>query len=216
MIAIKIQCGCGQRYAFEVEPVNGRLASPVACPVCGSDGTAAADEVIAQSLAAPAAPAGGVRVRVVAGPPRVRVAAPAGPAVAAAPSSNALLPGQIRRDQAEHEARAKIFWGDPPEEVIKFLMLQGVSVAEARDLVGAMFRERAKTIRRNGIWKLVAGTAMACIPIVFYLVCMNTGYLPMKLFAVTIMVGLWGAYQALKGTIMFLAPKSEPGDVAAQ
>jgi hypothetical protein len=50
MIPIKIQCGCGQKYAFDVEPVNGRMSSAVACPVCGADGTAAADAVIAQTL----------------------------------------------------------------------------------------------------------------------------------------------------------------------
>jgi hypothetical protein len=52
MIPIKIQCGCGQRYAFDVEPVNGQMATTVACPVCGVDGTAAANEIIAQTLAA--------------------------------------------------------------------------------------------------------------------------------------------------------------------
>jgi hypothetical protein len=37
-----------------------------------------------------------------------------------------------------------------------------------------------------------------------------------ELFVVTIMVGLWGTWKVLKGTIMFSAPKSEPGDVAEQ
>jgi hypothetical protein len=27
MVPIKIQCGCGQKYAFDVEPVGGRMAS---------------------------------------------------------------------------------------------------------------------------------------------------------------------------------------------
>jgi len=40
------------------------------------------------------------------------------------------------------------------------------------------------------------------------------GSLPLKLFAVTVAVGLWGAWWFLKGMIMFCAPKSEPGDVA--
>ena len=39
MLLIKIQCGCSQRYAFDIEPVNGRMPSPVACPACGADGT---------------------------------------------------------------------------------------------------------------------------------------------------------------------------------
>lgn len=76
MIPVKIQCGCGQRYAFDAEPVDGRLTAAVACPVCGTDGTAAANEIIARTLAASpaAAPAPGTRLRTVA------TAAPAGAA----------------------------------------------------------------------------------------------------------------------------------------
>jgi hypothetical protein len=67
MIPIKIQCGCGQKYAFDVEPVNGRMGSTVACPVCGADGTAAADIAIVQTLAAQtvSAPTPGTRLRTV-------------------------------------------------------------------------------------------------------------------------------------------------------
>jgi hypothetical protein len=71
MIPVKVQCPCGQRYAFDVEPINGRVPSPVACPVCGVDGTAAANEIIAQALAAqpiPSPPAV-LRVRVPAAEP---------------------------------------------------------------------------------------------------------------------------------------------------
>ena len=58
MIAVKIQCGCGQRYSFEAEPVGGRMPSAVNCPACGADGTAAANEFIAGCLdTQPAAPA---------------------------------------------------------------------------------------------------------------------------------------------------------------
>lgn len=52
LIPVKIQCSCGQRYAFDVEPVCGRMIASVACPVCGTDGTPAANEVIAYALAA--------------------------------------------------------------------------------------------------------------------------------------------------------------------
>jgi hypothetical protein len=55
MIPIKIQCGCGQRYAFDVEPVNGAMPSRVICPACGADGTAAANAGIAEVLDALAA-----------------------------------------------------------------------------------------------------------------------------------------------------------------
>ena len=51
MIPVKIQCSCGQKYAFDAEPLCGRLAGRVLCPVCGTDGTSAANEVIAFALA---------------------------------------------------------------------------------------------------------------------------------------------------------------------
>jgi hypothetical protein len=51
MIPVKVQCACGQRYAFEVNPVNGHMPTAVKCPACGADGTAAANQLIAQALA---------------------------------------------------------------------------------------------------------------------------------------------------------------------
>lgn len=217
MIPIKIQCGCGQRYAFDVEPVNGRMGAPVACPVCGADGTAAADEVIAQSLAAPpaAASVGKAPVRVVAPAPAVRLTVPVAPTVVPAPRRGP-LPGQLDRTQAEHEAHAKILWGDPLDEVVKFLMRQGISAPEAQELVGPWFRERTRTIRRNGIIKVVLGTTMMCAPVVFLIVSLMAGSLLLWPFALTIMVGFWGVYQIIKGIFMFFAPRSERGDVAEQ
>jgi len=51
MVPVKIQCGCGQKYAFEVEPICGRMPGKVTCPVCGRDGTRTANEAIASQLA---------------------------------------------------------------------------------------------------------------------------------------------------------------------
>ena len=55
MIPIKILCGCGQKYAFDVEPAGGRMTYAVQCPVCGAEGTTVANQIIAQR--APARPA---------------------------------------------------------------------------------------------------------------------------------------------------------------
>jgi hypothetical protein len=55
MVPIKIECGCGQHYAFDVDPVDGRMPVTVNCPACGMDGTDAANEGIALYLAAEAA-----------------------------------------------------------------------------------------------------------------------------------------------------------------
>lgn len=55
---IKIQCGCGVRFAFEVEPIQGKMPIPLACPRCGADQTAQANHQIALKLAPPPLPNG--------------------------------------------------------------------------------------------------------------------------------------------------------------
>lgn len=50
---VKIQCSCGQKFAFDVEPANGQMPWQVNCPGCGTDQTNAANEIIARELNAP-------------------------------------------------------------------------------------------------------------------------------------------------------------------
>src|ERR1043166_1678044 len=76
---IKIQCGCGTKYKFDIEPVNGRMPVAAICPSCGANGTTDANQYIAQKLGAvtyapapiaasvaatPAAPVGGGGLRI--------------------------------------------------------------------------------------------------------------------------------------------------------
>lgn len=75
-LEVKIECACGQHYAFDVEPVNGQMPSPVQCPTCGADGTAAANQNLSQVLGAQSVPT----VRPVS--PRLRVTGAAAPAAA--------------------------------------------------------------------------------------------------------------------------------------
>lgn len=100
MVELKIQCDCGQKYKFEVEPVDGRMPFTVQCPSCNLDGTPIANDQLTQILSGVSAPAG-VPVAAVGvaapppAPPTVRVrlnapphaAAPAATGVAAAPVS---------------------------------------------------------------------------------------------------------------------------------
>jgi hypothetical protein len=67
MRTIKVECACGQHFAFDVEPVDGRIPSPVVCPVCGADGTAAANAILAQTTteSPPALPGGGLKLHIV-------------------------------------------------------------------------------------------------------------------------------------------------------
>lgn len=48
MTELKVYCDCGQKYKFEVEPVNGRMPYAVTCPICNRDGTAKANEQLQQ------------------------------------------------------------------------------------------------------------------------------------------------------------------------
>jgi len=55
MRELKVQCDCGQKFKFDVEPVNNQMPFTVACPVCARDGTEKANLLLrAQAGAAPA------------------------------------------------------------------------------------------------------------------------------------------------------------------
>jgi hypothetical protein len=103
MITVKVQCGCGQKFSFDVEPVNGRMPQSVKCPVCGADGTAAANEIITRTLP-PRRPAGlGIHR-----PPEISAPAtahtPPPLAVAAAPA----IPGRPYPTTAKSGAKTKV------------------------------------------------------------------------------------------------------------
>ena len=245
MIAVKIECDCGQHYAFDVEPVNGRMTSEVACPSCGADGTPAANHAIAQQLGPPppdepiihipppkpkTVPAAAIPIP----PPEPRTA-PVPTALASAAAGlkinkSEAAPvhespkiavsdrelGIVSREQAQAEARAKVSWGDSEEEVIKFLMVQRFTVSEARDLVAEMFKERMATVRATGVRKIFIGIGLMCVPVIALLLFLHLGVIPMKIMALFIMAGLYGLYLLINGIIAFIAPKMESGDVAEQ
>jgi hypothetical protein len=52
LIPIKIICPCGQKYAFDVSPVDGRMPARIQCPRCGADGTTVANAIISLALGA--------------------------------------------------------------------------------------------------------------------------------------------------------------------
>ncbi len=237
MVPVKIECDCGQHYAFEVEPVNGCMPSAVACPGCGADGTHSANEAIIRHLgpratqpaitvaASAPRPAPAVQIAeppaavVIAPKTQLHVSQPASAPAAATHSKSALHASQfglVSREQAEVEARAKISWGDPPEAVIKFLMIQGFTHPEASEMVEEMFKVRRAETRANGIKKTMMGGGMMCVPVVALIFFLSIHYIPIKIMGAAIGVGLWGLIKVIQGLIMILAPKMETGDVADQ
>ena len=97
---------------------------------------------------------------------------------------------------------------------MKFLMMQGYNVEEASSMVREMFAERVKTLRNIGIKKLCTGIPLIFVPIVTVITCAKMAFFPSWIIALTAMAGLYGAWLALRGTILVLSPKSETCDVA--
>jgi hypothetical protein len=120
----------------------------------------------------------------------------------------------ISREQVEHEARAKIFWGDEPETVVRFLMLNKIDPEEASEIVEDLVRERIANVRGIGVKKIVVGTGMIIVPVATYLAMYSGGVIYVKILGVAVAFGLWGAYKVLKGTIMLVLPESEKSDLA--
>ncbi len=94
MIPIKILCGCGQKYAFDVEPVGGSVGQAVLCPVCASDGTTVANEIIAQHLATQLAAPSELRLREHYSPPPIPRPPPANPVAAPRTGSSGAVNGK--------------------------------------------------------------------------------------------------------------------------
>lgn len=213
-IPIKIECGCGQHYAFDVEADGDLQPNAVACPACGADGTAATNAVIAQRLASQPTAADGPTIR-----PRIRIAGPPASNQAAAPVARpgAGAPSIAQdnsRNQAEIEAKAKILWGDSPEEVIKFLMIRGFSCQEASDKVHVLFKERLATIRANGIVKILTGIFVAVGAATSFLFLVKIGFLSIWLLASAGIACVSGLWMIFIGIFKVLAPKSERGDAS--
>jgi hypothetical protein len=214
MIPIKVYCECGQHYAFDVEPINGRMPCAVACPACGQDGTTSANAIIAGQLPPPpGSPANNATLHVV-------NSAPPAPGSPIAPGRSDYLRSQqlglVDHEQAKHEARAKTMWGDPPEKVISYLMIQGFNHQEASELVQALSEERKVAVRANGVRKIGIGCGLICVPVAAFLFFLHIRIMPIKIMGIALAVGLWGAWMLINGIIMVAVPKMESGDLADQ
>jgi hypothetical protein len=119
-------------------------------------------------------------------------------------------------EQAQIEARAKVFWGDAADDVIKYLQMQGISYDEACVMVDEMFSERERVIRARGVRKIGIGVVLMLVPVVVYLILASIGYIDFKLLAMAVVVGLAGAWFCLKGTFMVVSPSTEIGEVSDQ
>jgi hypothetical protein len=120
MIELKVQCDCGQKYKFDVEPSHGRMPFTVNCPVCGADGTGKANALIQQlpayqvAPAAPAAPATteSPKLRINRSTPETSSATP--PPIAPLSDSPPLAPPPISAPRRPIPARVQATSGRKP------------------------------------------------------------------------------------------------------
>jgi len=107
-------------------------------------------------------------------------------------------------------------WGDAPEQITSYLMVQGYNREEAMELVKALVKERTSAVRANGIRKMIIGFGLIWVPVIALIFFLSIHFIPVKLMGAAILVGVYGAYLLLRGFLMAVAPKSEKGDVADQ
>lgn len=216
MVPIKIECECGQRYAFEVQPINGKMPFAVTCPCCGADGTAAANESILKQLFPAAVVLPSVMQPMQNEGPEIWVEPLAQPGNSMMAKRRDPRLGLVNRDQAEHEARAKVMWGDSRDQVVSYLMIQGFSHPEAIEMTDNLLQERSSSIRSNGIGKVIKGAGLIALSVIGTIYLLSTGVVSTKVVGVAVITGLYGAYLLIRGLVLAVAPKSERGDMTKQ
>ena len=125
------------------------------------------------------------------------------------------------RERAEVEARAKIMWGDPPEEVGKYLVSLCYSEPQAAEVVQGLIKERLAAVRANGVKQMVKGGGLICAS--------GAGFLALALvehfyhvrirslwvIGSVIGIGVVGCWYFFDGSIKLISPQLQRGDVAA-
>jgi hypothetical protein len=231
MMELKVWCDCGQKYKFDVEPVNGRMPFEVNCPICGVSGTAKANDLLQQMAVfkqidppsapirvvapEPNAPASFPRIEAAPVPISIRSTASVPAAASSArPGGRTLTVSQEDRDKAVVEARAKILWGDNPDEVIRFLMLHGFTNEEASEKIHAMIKERRRTIRGEGIKKIIVGSLLACASAGALFGMWKVGFISPFVAGGVGLACVGGLWMLFNGLLQFLTPGSQSGDAA--
>src|SRR6266404_6380445 len=171
MLEIKVQCDCGQRYKFDVEPVDGRMPFVVNCPICGLSGTERANEII-QGLSRQNAPA----LSLAAAPAFAGVATATTPALT---QTQAPPPGppRLRINATRQEAPTAVanVAVAPEQTVPRPMMRPQAQPASVKELPGK------KPSFAMGLLGAVIGSVVGSL--IYYLIFKYTGF-RLKLLAV--------------------------------
>lgn len=121
------------------------------------------------------------------------------------------------------EARAKITWGTPSDEVQSWLTTQGIAPFTAKQIIAISVRERAVAVRLKGLRDLAlgilvcAGSATIGIGVVMV---MNLGLFavpirgPALLVALAFLAFMYGLYLTWRGIGRFLGGGNVKGAVS--
>ncbi len=106
---------------------------------------------------------------------------------------------EAKPNKALVEARAKIIWGEAPEEAISLLAANGFGSEQAKMHVESFIRERASEIRKQGMIDLLKGTCIALAGITPIAVMCSIGLIYEKVFGLCIGIAAYGAWLLFKG-----------------
>jgi hypothetical protein len=110
-MTLKIECPCGVRYSFDVEPLDGRMPWAVECPGCHADGTGAANQILAEMLSAPPPDAPRLRIHPAASDPAPAAAPERQPPAAPALDIAAFRAGKRRSEERAMRRGARLLAG---------------------------------------------------------------------------------------------------------
>jgi hypothetical protein len=112
------------------------------------------------------------------------------------------------------DARAKVVWGEPRQEVFAFLQSSGFGDKEASDILDTIFRERAADIRKSGITKIIIGIFWIMVLIGYLVVSAIIGIIELKLLVLAGISALVGSWKIIEGIGYIIRPSSETGDLS--
>jgi hypothetical protein len=121
---LKLRCHCGQKFKFDVEPQEGRMPFAVTCPICGTDGTDAANTVLDQFFP-----------RSAAAPVAMNAAAPV--ALAVAPAAVA-RPASLRVTSVPASPPPVVSDNDPPRFIQKTVLAAEKPLGQGNMLLGIL------------------------------------------------------------------------------
>jgi len=120
------------------------------------------------------------------------------------------------KEQLQSEARAKIFWGESRDTVTAYLQSQGLRDEEIRPLMDSIMEERAANVRSSAKRNIFIGIGLILVPVVAYFALIRLPIFPVKAFAFTVVVGLFGGWRVFQGTIHLSNPNLHQSDLSEE